>query len=334
MTDTAPSPERLAASLTATAHQPPPLALRRLTGGRNNRAFLITTAAAPLVLKLYHADSRDRLGAEFNFLTCAWQRGLRNIPQPLARDPAHHAALYSFLPGERLRADQVAPWHVDAALDFVVALNAAGDAPLAPGAEACFTAQEHIATIEQRLARVDTIVLTDTASTAAVRFVADRLRPVWARVHARLVQYLQQADISLDAPTAVCLSPSDFGFHNALVDGPRIGFLDFEYAGRDDPAKLVCDFFAQPELPAPPALFEPFVSRLVSSLHLTAQDAARCHALRAAYRIKWACILLNEFLPQDAARRAFAAAAPVTEHRTLQLARAEAQLAAIETEGD
>ncbi len=334
MTDTAPTPETLAAALTATAHQPPPLALHRLTGGRNNRAFLVTTAAAPLVLKLYHADQRDRLGSEYDFLTCAWQRGLRNIPLPLARDPTHHAALYSFLPGERLRAEDVAPWHVDAALDFVVALNAAGDAPLAPGAEACFTAEQHIATIERRLARVDTIVATDATSAAAVTFVADRLRPVWTRVHARLIQRLQQADIAPGAPTAICLSPSDFGFHNALVDGHQIGFLDFEYAGRDDPAKLVCDFFAQPELPAPPALFDPFVARLVSSLHLNAQDAARCCALRAAYRVKWACILLNEFLPQDAARRAFAAATPATEHRTQQLARAEAQLAAIDTEGE
>lgn len=327
-------PETLAAALAAAAHQPPPLALHRLSGGRNNRAFLVTTAAAPLVLKLYHADARDRLGAEFAFLTCAWQRGLRNIPQPLVRDPAQHAALYSFVPGTRLRPDEVAPWHVDAALDFILALNAAGDAPLGPGAEACFTAREHIATIERRLARVDTIVASDAASSAAAAFVTGRLRPGWARVREGLLARLQRAGVTLDAPTAICLSPSDFGFHNALVDGPRISFLDFEYAGRDDPAKLACDFFAQPELPAPPALFAPFVAHLTTGLGLSDQDAARCRALRAAYRVKWACILLNEFLPRDAARRAFAADAPVSDHRATQLARAEAQLAAIDTEGD
>lgn len=328
------TPETLAASLCVAAQQPLPLALDRLSGGRNNRAFLVTTEAAPLVLKLYHADSRDRLGAEFAFLTCAWQRGLRNVPQPLARDPAHHAALYSFVPGTRLRLEEVAPWHVDAALDFILALNATGDAPLGLGAEACFTAGEHIATIERRLARVDTIEATDQASAAAATFVATRLRPAWTQVHARLIARLQQAGIALAAPTATCLSPSDFGFHNALVDGQRISFLDFEYAGRDDPAKLVCDFFAQPELPAPATLFNAFVTRLAAGLGLSDQDAARCHALRAAYRVKWACILLNEFLPRDAARRQFAADAPVAERRAAQLDRAEAQLSAIDTEGD
>lgn len=324
----------LATALAAAAHQPPPLALYRLTGGRNNRAYRVTTDAGLLVLKRYHIDPRDRLGAEFAFLTCAWQRGLRNVPQPLACDPARHAALYSFLPGTRLRPEDVAPWHVDAALDFVLALNTAGDAPLASGSEACFTAGEHIATIERRLMRVDTIVATDAISAAAAAFVADRLRPVWARVHDRLRARLRQAGIALTTPLQACLSPSDFGFHNALVDGRRISFLDFEYAGRDDPAKLVCDFFAQPEIPAPPTLFAPFVTRLAAGLGLSDQDIARCRALRAAYRVKWACILLNEFLPRDAARRAFAADAQVAEYRAIQLDRAEAQLAAIKTEGE
>ncbi len=40
------------------------------------------------------------------------------------------------------------------------------------------------------------------------------------------------------------VSPSDFGFHNALLDdGGAISFLDFEYSGRDDPAKLDLRFF-------------------------------------------------------------------------------------------
>ena len=35
-----------------------------------------------------------------------------------------------------------------------------------------------------------------------------------------------------------CLSPSDFGFHNALLEATgKLRFVDFEYAGWDDPAK-------------------------------------------------------------------------------------------------
>ena len=45
------------------------------------------------------------------------------------------------------------------------------------------------------------------------------------------------------------LSPSDFGFHNALrrPDG-RVVFLDLEYFGWDDPAKMISDFLLHPAL--------------------------------------------------------------------------------------
>ena len=36
-----------------------------------------------------------------------------------------------------------------------------------------------------------------------------------------------------------CVSPSDFGFHNAIVRGSgEICFIDFEYAGWDDSAQV------------------------------------------------------------------------------------------------
>jgi hypothetical protein len=43
------------------------------------------------------------------------------------------------------------------------------------------------------------------------------------------------------------LSPSDFGFHNAIrkTDG-TLCFIDFEYFGWDDPVKLTADFLHHP----------------------------------------------------------------------------------------
>ena len=42
-------------------------------------------------------------------------------------------------------------------------------------------------------------------------------------------------------------SPSDFGFHNAILkESGDLVFLDFEYFGRDDPVKLMADFIWHP----------------------------------------------------------------------------------------
>ena len=43
------------------------------------------------------------------------------------------------------------------------------------------------------------------------------------------------------------LSPSDFGFHNSLFRNNKLFFFDFEYAGWDDPIKLMCDFILNPD---------------------------------------------------------------------------------------
>ena len=43
------------------------------------------------------------------------------------------------------------------------------------------------------------------------------------------------------------ISPSDFGFHNVINKNNKLFFIDFEYAGLDDPIKLICDFYCQPD---------------------------------------------------------------------------------------
>ena len=49
-----------------------------------------------------------------------------------------------------------------------------------------------------------------------------------------------------------CLSPSDFGFHNAICDVNGVyHFVDFEYFGWDDPAKMICDFILHPGMDLP-----------------------------------------------------------------------------------
>jgi hypothetical protein len=157
--------------------------------------------------------------------------------------------------------------------------------------------------------------------------------PKWAAARARIVKAADAAGLPLDRVLAAeecCLSPSDFGFHNALADDSgRLSFLDFEYAGRDDPAKLVSDFFCQPEVPVPLGFHAHFVARLADGLGLDDAGRMRCQILLDAYRIKWTCIILNDFLPLGAARRAFADAGEWAERCAAQLAKAEANVAAM-----
>ncbi len=320
--------EQIAARLLRAAGLPGSVtALTRLAVGRNNRVFRLDRAGEPpLVLKRYYhdpRDPRDRLGAEWAFLRYAWHDcGMRDVPQPLACEQESHAALYPFVAGVKVAI--VRPADVDAAARFVAALNqpaargAAG--ALAPGSEACFSMAAHAATVARRVARLATgIDPVAPHAAAALALVQDRLVPAWEAI---------AHDLSRDeAPQPWCVSPSDFGFHNALLHDGGLTFIDFEYAGRDDPAKLVCDFACQPEVAVPPALYPGFRDAVLDALNLaTAGHRVRCDALLPAYRIKWACIMLNDFLANDAARRDFAEGQDRPARCAAQLAKAAAAL--------
>ena len=97
------------------------------------------------------------------------------------------------------------------------------------------------------------------------------------------------------------------GEENAiLTNGGGLRFIDFEYAGWDDPAKTVCDFLCQPRLP----VAEEFASRFTEAVLVDCSDGEfhrrRIDVLLPVYRLKWCCIMMNEFLPSGRRRRAFA----------------------------
>lgn len=323
----------LAATMIDRAGFQRPRSLARLAGGRNNQVFRIDTAAgAPLVLKRYFSDPRDprdRLTAEWDFLARAWSDGVRAIPQPLAKDGSAQAALYSFVPGRRLETGELEPAHIDAAADFILAINARRHASLAPASDACFSISDHLNLVERRLLRLAALDPQAPCVADAERFVFATLRPMWETVResaARKVHALS-LDPYLELSESECwLSPSDFGFHNALGgDENPLVFLDFEYAGRDDPTKLVMDFLCQPQVPVPFHYRDRFLARLGLDDHVL----ARCNTLLDTCRVKWACILLNDFLPVGEARRAFAETNDRQARCAAQLEKAKAMLSEI-----
>ena len=284
----------------------------QLDGGANNRVFRIRADGKSVLLKAYFQhpdDKRDRLAAEFSFATFAWQNGVRCLPQPLACDPQHHLGLFEFVEGRRLLVAEVDQDAVKQALDFFNELNRYKDKPTAKGlpiaSEACFSLTGHLACVDRRLQ-----ILRAVEDPSAGSFVRDDLVPRWntiagaARVQAAALGLPLEAEI---AASDRCLSPSDFGFHNALLEPTgRLRFMDFEYAGWDDPAKTVCDFFCQPSLSVSAVFYPAVVHAITSGLFQPEAHARRMDLLLPVYRMKWCCILLNDFLPVVGQRRRFA----------------------------
>jgi hypothetical protein len=192
---------------------------------------------------------------------------------------------------------------------FFAALNATvrrrGAAALPAASEACFSVAAHLAMVDARLARLAGLKAASDADREAIAYVAE-LGAAWAAHKRRILAAVKAPEEALPARWR-CVSPSDFGFHNALLrpDG-SLCFIDFEYAGWDDPAKAFGDFFAHPGSPVPRAHRPAFLATAAEPFE--GADALLEHArlLEPVFRVKWCCIILNEFLPAAAERRRFA----------------------------
>lgn len=312
-----------------------------IEGGANNRVFKIDAGNSSFLLKEYFRhpdDPRDRLGAEFNFSSFAWNSGIRCIPRPFARDEGAGLGLYEFIDGRKLRPGEVTAREIGQALDFFIALNEnrakPGAAGLHAGSEACFTVADHLRCVERRIERLRGIDAAAEEDRAAAEFVKGDLCAAWEAVRDSVLRACADLDVPPGAELTHDnrrLSPSDFGFHNAILapDG-GLRFFDFEYAGWDDPAKLVCDFFCQPQIPAPREHFGDFSARVAAAMNDSGFHRRRFEMLLPVYRVKWACIMINEFLPEGGARRRFADKAENrAERKAAQLLKARAALESV-----
>lgn len=93
------------------------------------------------------------------------------------------------------------------------------------------------------------------------------------------------------------ISPSDFGFHNAIESGKKIFFFDFEYGGYDDSVKLICDFYCQPNQKVSQKLKEIFKIKIIKNYKNYKELDYLISELLPINHLKWCCIILNEFLP-------------------------------------
>jgi Phosphotransferase enzyme family len=296
--------------------------LRPLAGGKNNRVYRVQFAyGGDALLKSYFkhpSDPRDRCTTEFSFLTFAWEQGIRCVPKPLRCDAEKGLALYEFVDGEKLGPDDLTAESVREACDFWTLLNsraaleAAGH--LGKASEACFSIGSHMQCTERRvqnlLAASDNFSDNSAVSREAKTLIQQRLHPTWRRIGSSVERQCSSLNLSPWQEISLArrrLSPSDFGFHNALRRKTgELCFHDFEYAGWDDIAKTVCDFSLQPALPIPPELGEFFSSVVLEGFVDQNLENNRIKLLFPVHQLKWVCIMLNDFLPVGESRRSFA----------------------------
>jgi hypothetical protein len=297
--------------------------------GRNSRVYRIETGDGIFALKHYH--DQFRLDAEFAAFAFLHGMGVTSVPDPVAVDREGCFAVYSFLEGEPVAGPTIED--IRTCVEFIGTLKRLSSAPEAtgfrPAAEGFFRLEDIEGNIRDRLARLERRERTSPLEDRLAAFLKEDFEPALEELADRARKLY--AELGLTPGQGIplsrrTLSPSDFGFHNMVRTPDGLAFLDFEYFGWDDPAKLISDFMLHPGMDVPEKLRRAFAAGII----LIMGDPSlrgRVRALQPLFALKWCMILLNEFLRRDFDRRRFAGVASGrAELLETQLGKARAML--------
>lgn len=287
-----------------------PTGLEQIKRGGNNCVYKIDIGSESFLGKVYHrdtVDSRDRLGQEVAFVKYLQSMQIKESPSLIGEDQSAGAACFDWIDGTDF--DSGLPlcddyWQqcfsflkkIQDGRETIEAQN------LPSGSEAAFSFRAHFALLQNR--RDYWHGHNDTIPEEIRSFLMTELDQEYKSLAKELISH-PDFNKELEADEKI-ISPSDFGLHNAKRDEDgQLAFFDFEYAGWDDPAKTIADFFAQPRFPVPgeelndllAAFYEIFSEQTMEQL------LARLPLVSRIVRLKWCYILLNDFHPVSSKRR-------------------------------
>ncbi len=277
---------------------------KRFAGGINSHVYQVTTVHNHFLLKKYFPqfdDTKSRLEIEYYGLQFLWNNMLRMIPQPILIDKKNQIGVYRLIDGRKLKSQEISINDIDQSVQFIrklFLLSRMAKASLQPTAkDACFSLNAYIINIDQRLGKLS---LIQTKSGELEKFLNCEFKPFYYKIKQTVIAKTRQIKYDPDQKLTAhekILSPSDVGFHNILkTKGGKLYFIDFEYYGWDDPAKIICDFYLQPDVPLPVEFRRIFFEKVCRYLGKNLSLTKRLLLIYPLLSLKWCLIMLNIFM--------------------------------------
>lgn len=269
----------------------------RLGGGKNNHVFKITFYNYKnIIIKNYYSDinnNLDRLNKEWIFLSHAKKIEPKCVPTPINFNKNLNIACYSFIAGRKFKDKEIDKKVVQDACQFIKKINKIPfEFEFHNATESCLDLESHFKNIDFRVNNISKEICSNNLLTSKIiDLVKLQIIPLWDKISVFNKKIFSNKKINIKK----YLSPSDFGFHNILKSKKNINyFIDFEYSGMDDLAKLTNDFFCTPDIPVNEKYYNFFISEMVNNLDLDNNYIFRSKNLIYSYKLKWICIMLKQ----------------------------------------
>ena len=266
----------------------------RLAGGINNPTYLIRNESTRFVLKKITTAPTpifDRYLAEKQFLHLTNKIGDINTPKLIDCYDTDRILILEYLgPDENIDIIKIDCQRINDCIKFIHRLNSkielSKEIVKQRAADCYLDLSGHIENINSRVINFDVLHLSDEYKNNASELLF-LLNKNWLKLKENTLKFIEinPEKNSIDKSFLI-VSPSDFGFHNVIVSKRTNYFIDFEFSGWDDPAKLYCDFILQPKIPIPSCFHAMLKKELINQNYLNKYNA-RIDILYKLLEFKW-----------------------------------------------
>ena len=272
-----------------------------ISPGGNSTVFkLCLSDKSENLLKRYPQEiavNRSRLKTEVSACRLLRTVGIEQPAEVIYEDVENEIAVFRWIDGSRVANPKAK--HIESLLQFVEELRnikRTDEVHAFPSAkEACLNGQDICDQIQNRR---DRLGRREIKSEELKTFLSQIFDPLVAKTIA-WAQEEWPAGRSFFEPLPrkfQTLSPSDFGFHNALWErSGKLRVVDLEYFGWDDPVKLASDFCWHPAMKIPQRLQQKWILGMRQLFSSDQDFENRLTIAHPLYGLRWAMIVLKPF---------------------------------------
>jgi hypothetical protein len=269
----------------------------KLNGGINNPTYLINNKKNSYVLKKINSNPTslfDRYVAEKQFLNLTNIISGINTPKLLDSFDTERVLILEYIKPDNIEnIPNIELNKINECINFIHKINL--DKELGKkfitqnASDSYLDITGHIENIDIRIKNFSTYHISEHYKDSAEKLFY-LLKTKWINLKKEAYIFLdkEKNQNSIDQKY-LKISPSDFGFHNIIIKNNVNYFIDFEFSGWDDPAKLYCDFILQPKFPIPSSFHNLLKEQLIGIEYISVYEN-RIYLLYKLLKFKWLTI--------------------------------------------
>lgn len=271
--------------------------------GRNNKVFKVHIKNNKYVLKFFSSKSysyKPRMKREINFLKLANSLNIDNVPLLISYSFKENYIFISYLEGCQLSL--ISKNDLRSISNFIHIINKNKKRYVIKAIDCCNSLKDHINLINKKYRF---FIKKANLNKDVSHFLKYKFLPKKNLIIQNIKNNIIKKKLyKRNTQKEKIISPSDLSLLNLKKNKKKLYYFDFEYAGLDDPLKLICDIICNPSNKFSNKNL--FSETILNNFGLIKKHHNLLDLFIPLHKLKWCLIILNEFIDEKNETRKFA----------------------------